>query len=245
MMAQVAGDFATLVSPPTLGAIAINMRFLTKAGLHPALAGASVGVSQVAAFVVHLLLLLGFGIAAGTQADFTFDPPAWAVIAVIGVAPKEFGGTTQNVDLWLPIVFTDLLAMDDPSGSSGPGGFSPAGPNGSNSGRKIRYVGRLRDGVGVARVETDLGVVAAGIVASSDAPDEPFMVEVLNDARVTVSPSGSVSLASSDAAVISTELPSSVVAAAGSSFATGATFAGSTATVTVAGALSKFPSLMV
>ncbi|MFM7211372.1 MAG: YbhN family protein, partial [Actinomycetota bacterium] len=86
MMAQVAGDFATLVSPPTLGAVAINMRFLTKAGLHPALAGASVGVSQVAAFVMHLLLLLGFGIAAGTQADFTFDPPAWAVIAVIAVA---------------------------------------------------------------------------------------------------------------------------------------------------------------
>jgi uncharacterized protein (TIRG00374 family) len=85
MLAQVAGDFATLVSPPTLGSVAINMRFLTKAGLHPALAGASVGVSQVAAFVVHLLLLLGFGIAAGTQADFTFDPPAWAVIVVIAV----------------------------------------------------------------------------------------------------------------------------------------------------------------
>ncbi len=83
VLAQIAGDFATLVSPPTLGAVAINMRFLTKAGLHPALAGASVGVSQVMAFVMHLLLLLAFGIAAGTQADFTFDPPAWAVIAVI------------------------------------------------------------------------------------------------------------------------------------------------------------------
>ncbi len=85
MLAQVAGDFATLVSPPTLGSVAINLRFLTKAGLHPALAGASVGVSQVAAFAVHLLLLLGFGIAAGTQADFTFDPPAWAVIVVVAV----------------------------------------------------------------------------------------------------------------------------------------------------------------
>ncbi len=83
MLAQVAGDFATLVSPPTLGAVAINLRFLTKAGLHPALAAASVGVSQVFAFVVYILLLLGFGIAAGTQSDFTFDPPAWAVIAVI------------------------------------------------------------------------------------------------------------------------------------------------------------------
>lgn len=83
VMAQVAGDFATLVSPPTLGAIAINVRFLTKAGLHPALAGASVGVSQVMAFVFHILLLLAFGIAAGTQADFTFSPPPWAVIGVI------------------------------------------------------------------------------------------------------------------------------------------------------------------
>lgn len=86
VMAQVAGDFATLVSPPTLGAIAINLRYLTKAGLHPALATASVGVSQVAAFVIHILLLTGFAIAAGTQADFTFNPPPWAVIAAIIVA---------------------------------------------------------------------------------------------------------------------------------------------------------------
>jgi uncharacterized membrane protein YbhN (UPF0104 family) len=66
--------------------VAINLRFLQKSGVHPALAAASVGVSQVAAFVVHLLLLVGFGIAAGTQQDFTFDPPRAAVIAVIAVA---------------------------------------------------------------------------------------------------------------------------------------------------------------
>ncbi len=38
-------------SPPTIGSIAINVRFLMKSGVHPALAGASVGVSQVLAFV--------------------------------------------------------------------------------------------------------------------------------------------------------------------------------------------------
>jgi len=86
ILAQVAGDFATLVSPPTLGAVAINLRYLTKSGLHPALATASVGVSQVAAFAVHIVLLTGFAIAAGTQADFTFDPPPWAVIAAVIVA---------------------------------------------------------------------------------------------------------------------------------------------------------------
>ena len=86
VMAQLAGDFATLVSPPTLGAVAINMRFLQRAGLNPALAGASVGVSQVMAFIMHMLLLLGFGFAAGTQADFTFQPPKAVVIIVVVVA---------------------------------------------------------------------------------------------------------------------------------------------------------------
>ena len=86
LLAQIAGDFATLVSPPTLGAIAINVRYLQKSGLHPALAAASVGVSQVAAFTTHIVLLTAFGIAAGTQADFTFNPPMWAVIGVAAVA---------------------------------------------------------------------------------------------------------------------------------------------------------------
>ena len=86
LMAQIAGDFATLVSPPTLGSIAINVRYLQKSGLHPALAAASVGVSGVMTFVVHILLLLGFGVAAGTAADFTFDPPRAAVIIVAGIA---------------------------------------------------------------------------------------------------------------------------------------------------------------
>lgn len=85
IMAQVAGDFATLVSPPTLGAIAINVRYLQKAGLHPALAAASVGVSQVMAFVFHILLLIGFGIVAGTQTSLPFDLPPVAVGIVVGI----------------------------------------------------------------------------------------------------------------------------------------------------------------
>lgn len=83
--AQLAGDFATLVAPPTLGAIAINLRYLQKAGIHPALATASIGVSQVAALLVHVLLLIGFGVAAGTQADFSFDPPRALVLGVVAV----------------------------------------------------------------------------------------------------------------------------------------------------------------
>ena len=84
--AQLAAGFATLVSPPTVGAVAVNVRYLTKSGLHPALAAASVGVSQVFAFVVHISLLIGTGLAAGTQTDLSFTPPRAAVIAVVVIA---------------------------------------------------------------------------------------------------------------------------------------------------------------
>ena len=83
--AQLAAAFATLVSPPTIGAVAVNVRYLQKSGLHPALASASVGVSQVFAFFIHICLLFGFGIAAGTQEDLSFTPPRIAVIAVAAV----------------------------------------------------------------------------------------------------------------------------------------------------------------
>jgi uncharacterized membrane protein YbhN (UPF0104 family) len=86
VIAQLAGSFATLVSPPTIGSIAINVRFLQRSGLHPVLAAASVGVAQVMAFVFHIVLLFGFGIVAGTQADHAFDLPPWLIFAIIGLA---------------------------------------------------------------------------------------------------------------------------------------------------------------
>ncbi|MCU0294643.1 MAG: lysylphosphatidylglycerol synthase domain-containing protein [Candidatus Nanopelagicales bacterium] len=82
--AQLAASFATLISPPTLGAVAVNLRYLQRAGVHPALGAASVGVSQVMAFVVHLLLLLGFGVIAGSKAESGFTPPTWAIFIIVG-----------------------------------------------------------------------------------------------------------------------------------------------------------------
>ena len=84
LQAQLAASFATLISPPTLGAVAVNLRYLQRAGVNPALGAASVGVSQVMAFVVHLLLLLVFGLIAGTRQESDFTPPAWAVWVLVG-----------------------------------------------------------------------------------------------------------------------------------------------------------------
>ena len=89
--AQWAASFATLVSPPTLGAVAVNVRYLQRSGVHPALAGASVGVSQLFAFGSHILLLLGFAYIAGANQEVEVTPPDWAlavgaVLVVIAVA---------------------------------------------------------------------------------------------------------------------------------------------------------------
>jgi len=80
--AQLAASFATLITPPTLGAVAINLRFLQRQGVHPGLATASIGANQATAFVVHVALLLVAGVAAGTQSDLTFSPPGAAIVAL-------------------------------------------------------------------------------------------------------------------------------------------------------------------
>jgi len=188
---------ATLPEPRSLQAAFVSPNYFDVLGVRPEIgrtfAPEEGRIESAAVAVISRALwmrefggapsVIGQPIRAGTQ---TFS--------VIGVAPQGFAGTTKNVDLWLPIVFTDLLAMDDPSGSSGQGGFSPAGPNDSKPGRKIRYVGRLQDGAGVARVETDLGVVAAGIVASSGDPEQQFRVEVFGLSRFEWAEAGGIAI---------------------------------------------------
>ena len=102
LQAQFAASFATLVSPPTLGAVAVNARFLNRSGLPPAAAAATVGVSQVAAFIVHVTLMLLTAIAAGTQADLQFNPPRGVIIGV-GIAAMIIGGlaSISHVRRWL------------------------------------------------------------------------------------------------------------------------------------------------
>ncbi len=83
-LAQLSAAFATLIAPPTLGTVAINVRYLQKSGLHPALAAASVGVSQVVAFVIHIALLITFGIIAGNTSDLGLQEHL-GLVAIVGL----------------------------------------------------------------------------------------------------------------------------------------------------------------
>jgi glycosyltransferase 2 family protein len=99
--AQWAASFATLVAPPTLGSVAINVRYLSKQGMHTALAGASVAVAQTMAFFSHIILLFVAVIAAGTSSDFSFRPPRTAIIVFLVVALSASAlFTIPNVRRW-------------------------------------------------------------------------------------------------------------------------------------------------
>ena len=81
-LTQVACSFVTLVTPPAVGGAALNIRFLRQSKVEPADAAASVGVSQVIAFGLHLLLLVIFAALTGASRDISIRPPEWAYIAL-------------------------------------------------------------------------------------------------------------------------------------------------------------------
>jgi glycosyltransferase 2 family protein len=84
LLVQVASSFVTLVTPAAVGGAALNVRYLQRKKVPAAVAVASVGVSQVVAFVLHILLLIVFAAAAGTGTE-PIRPPTWAYFVVAGL----------------------------------------------------------------------------------------------------------------------------------------------------------------
>lgn len=83
LQAQLAASFATLVTPPTLGSVAVNIRFLNRSGITTASSATAVGVSQVVVFFVHVFLLITSGVVAGAQTDLSFRPPRITLVIFV------------------------------------------------------------------------------------------------------------------------------------------------------------------
>jgi uncharacterized membrane protein YbhN (UPF0104 family)/tRNA A-37 threonylcarbamoyl transferase component Bud32 len=85
LLVQLASSFVTLVTPAAVGGAALNVRYLQRRKIPAPIAVASVGVSQVVAFVLHILLLIVFAAIAGTGTKSPIKPPAWAYFMVAGL----------------------------------------------------------------------------------------------------------------------------------------------------------------
>ncbi|MGE5291262.1 MAG: lysylphosphatidylglycerol synthase domain-containing protein, partial [Micromonosporaceae bacterium] len=85
LLAQVAASFVTLVTPAAVGGAALNIRYLQRSGVPAAGATASVGVAQVMAFVLHMLLLVIFAVITGAAQIHSLRPPTWAYLVLAGL----------------------------------------------------------------------------------------------------------------------------------------------------------------
>jgi uncharacterized membrane protein YbhN (UPF0104 family) len=81
VLAQLAGSFVTLVTPAAVGGAALNIRYLQRRKVPAAVAAASVGLSQVVAFVLHLVLLITFAAITGSERR-SLQPPTWVYLVV-------------------------------------------------------------------------------------------------------------------------------------------------------------------
>jgi uncharacterized membrane protein YbhN (UPF0104 family)/tRNA A-37 threonylcarbamoyl transferase component Bud32 len=82
LLSQVAASVVSVVTPSAVGGATVNARFLQKAGVQPGLAVTSVGASQLAGMVIHILLLMLFGFISGTQHGLDL-PPSTTLIAIL------------------------------------------------------------------------------------------------------------------------------------------------------------------
>ena len=89
-LVQLASSFVTLVTPAAVGGVALNVRYLQRRKIPAPAAVASIGVSQVVALVLHLLMLAVFGAITGAANTNPIRPPVWVyfvgggLIAVAG-----------------------------------------------------------------------------------------------------------------------------------------------------------------
>jgi uncharacterized membrane protein YbhN (UPF0104 family) len=84
--AQVAGSFVKIVAPAAVGGVALNTRFLQRAGVRPGLAVASVGASQLFGLGCHVLMLLSFGYLTGTEKTPSLSPSRTVIAGLLTVA---------------------------------------------------------------------------------------------------------------------------------------------------------------
>jgi glycosyltransferase 2 family protein len=88
---QFASSFVSRLAPANTGTLAVGVRFLQRSGLEPGPAAAAVGLSTLAGFVVHLLLMGAFLLWVGSS-DLGFEPPQANAVLIIVTIVLSAGG---------------------------------------------------------------------------------------------------------------------------------------------------------
>jgi uncharacterized membrane protein YbhN (UPF0104 family) len=90
-LVELAGAFVGLITPPTLGHVAVNGRYLRRQGIDTATAAGAVAVSQVVNFLLTLGLLLVIALLTGTGVGKVKILPGPGLLIVVGALAGLFG----------------------------------------------------------------------------------------------------------------------------------------------------------
>ena len=80
---QLASSFASIAAPAQVGGVALKGRFLQRRGTDPAVAVAAIGLNTVAAFLVHIAILLAFVLWAGSGDLSKISLPSGTTIGLV------------------------------------------------------------------------------------------------------------------------------------------------------------------
>ncbi|MEU0238354.1 lysylphosphatidylglycerol synthase transmembrane domain-containing protein [Nocardiopsis sp. NPDC006198] len=120
VMVQYAASFVRIAAPAGLGSIAVNTRFVTRAGAPAALALSAVGLTQLVGFLIHvpLLLVCAYLTGASYWTGFTPSPTVvgisiagTAVVAVVLLSPRMRRAIASRTRPYLQGVLPRLLDM--------------------------------------------------------------------------------------------------------------------------------------
>lgn len=104
LLMQIANTFAATTTPAGVGGLALSLRFLQKGGVGAVRATAAVALQQAMQVGTHLVLLVGFSVAAGTTADLSHlvpDPTVIYLLAGVGVGIVGAFTFVPKLRLWL------------------------------------------------------------------------------------------------------------------------------------------------
>jgi undecaprenyl-diphosphatase len=95
--AQLASSFVNRITPANVGGMALNVRYMQKAGVDPAHAVTGVGLNSFVGAVVHLALLIAFFAWAGRLSSASFHIPADSrLLVIIAVVLAIVGALTAT-----------------------------------------------------------------------------------------------------------------------------------------------------
>jgi glycosyltransferase 2 family protein len=91
VLAQLASSFVNRVTPANVGGMALNVRYLQKAGVPSAQAVTGIGLNVIAGGIVHIVLLFVFFTWAGRSGSAFSMPSSSRILVVIAVVLALFG----------------------------------------------------------------------------------------------------------------------------------------------------------